>query len=85
MGNLIIITFGNHFGMIMIARHCVLQYTEGESIQKGVLCGCPFHKDHICACSSLSVMNDMEGFRRKDEQREKCKKKKTGELLKKAG
>lgn len=62
VGNLIVIIFGNHFGMIMIVGHCVLQYTEAESTQKGFLCGCPFHKDHICVCSRLSVMNSMEGF-----------------------
>lgn len=62
-GNLIVVTFSNHFGMIMTVGHCVLQYTEAESTQKGFFfCGCLFKNDHICVCSSLSVMNDMEGF-----------------------
>lgn len=53
--------------MIMIAGHWAMQYNEAENIQKGVLCGCLFRKDHTCVCSSLSVMNDMAGFRRNDE------------------
>lgn len=52
--------------MIMIAGHWALQNNEAQNIQKGVLCGCLFHKDHTCVCSSLSVMNDMAGFRRND-------------------